>query len=313
MSAPPHDPKIERILLQTVPWEARKEGGNVLQDCLRDLWAKAVSIGFNHGEENLARAREEGFIEGKEAGLKDGMESGRESQEAVEAVVLPASTSEKRTVLSKEDSELIAELCSAVRAAKALEWLDGGNGLEEAISKLWETAAGVGFQCGRSKASVILSSPPRRSVAVAATQTDEVAASAAAPAPAPAVPRLDWAEDAAALPVVPSHSASPPVTPRDFSALCTGSPQPFASLQRRRRRPPTSTLNHSAHRRKPQQKNVFYCSTGRRAPLPYSHRPPSIPFPAPTSLPPSDALDWDQDPRLRDLGQALAALGWVRL
>jgi hypothetical protein len=24
-------------------------------------------------------------------------------------------------------------------------------------------------------------------------------------------------------------------------------------------------------------------------------------------------LDWDQDPRLRDLGQALAALGWVRL
>lgn len=65
-SPPPHDPKIERNLLQTVPWTARMEGGNLLQDCLRDLWEKAVSIGFNYGEENLARAREEGFAEGIE-------------------------------------------------------------------------------------------------------------------------------------------------------------------------------------------------------------------------------------------------------
>ncbi|KAJ6470561.1 hypothetical protein C8R47DRAFT_1200387 [Mycena vitilis] len=313
MSTPPHDPKIERILLQTVPWTARKEGGNLLQDCLRDLWEKAVSIGFNYGEENLARAREEGFAEGREAGLKEGIERERRKSQEAEAVALPAIASEKRAVLSKED-ELIAGLCSAVRGAKALEWLDDGKGLEEAISTLWETAADVGFQRGRSEASPIPSClPPRRSV-VAATQTDEVAA--AAPT-APALPRLDWAEDAAALPVVPPHSASPPATPRDFSALCTGSPQPFASLQRRRRRPPTSTFqNHSVHRdfiRRPRQKNIIHYPAGRRAPLPYSHRPPSIPFPTPTSLSPSDALDWDQDPRLRDLGQALTALGWVRL
>ncbi|KAJ6507203.1 hypothetical protein C8R47DRAFT_1100594 [Mycena vitilis] len=277
MSAPLHDPKIERILLQTVPWEARKGGGNLLQDCLRDF------------------------------------------REAAEASVLPANASEKRIALSKEDSELIGALCTAVYAQKALEWL-GDDGVEKSISALWETAAAIGLALGRSEAqqefqaSDVPPSPLPRSVTGVATQTDEVAA--AAP-PVPALPRLDWAEDAAALPVVPPHSASPPASPRDFSALCTGSPQPFASLQRRRRRPPTSTFqNHSVHRdfiRRPRQKNVIHYPAGRRAPLPYSHRPPSIPFPAPTSLSPSDALDWDQDPRLRDLGQALVALGWVRL
>ncbi|KAJ6514858.1 hypothetical protein C8R47DRAFT_493855 [Mycena vitilis] len=308
MSTPPHDPKIERILLQTVPWTARKEGGNLLQDCLRALWEKAVSIGFNYGEENLARAREEGFAEGREAGLKEGIERERRKSQEAEAVALPAIASEKRAVLSKEDNELIAGLCSAVRGAKALEWLDNGKGLEEAISTLWETAADVGFQRGKSEASLILSSAPCRSVVVAATQTDEAVTAA------PVLPCLGWAEDAATMPVVPSHTAPPPSTPRDFSALCTGLPQPFASLQRRRRRPPTSTFpNHLVLIRRSRQKNIIHYPAGRRAPLPYSHRPPSIPFPTPTSLSPSDALDWDQDPRLRDLGQALTALGWVRL
>ncbi|KAJ6511891.1 hypothetical protein C8R47DRAFT_1092587 [Mycena vitilis] len=235
------------------------------------------------------------------------------SREAAEASALPREASEKTLTLSKEDSELIGGLCTAVYSQKAMEWLDGGKGLEEAISELWATAAGVGFQHGRSEASPIPSClPPRRSVAVAATQTDEVAA--AAPT-VPALPRLDWAEDAATLPVIPSHTAPPLSTPRDFSALCTGSPQPFDSLQRRRRRPPTSTLqNHSVHRdfiRRPRQKNSVHYPAGRRAPLPYSHRPPSVLLPAPSSLSPS--VNWDHDPRLRDLGRALAALGWVRL
>lgn len=68
MSAPPpspRDPQIQRLLLQTVPWEARKKGGTVLQDCIVDLWEKALSIGFDYGEKNVARAREEGFEEGK--------------------------------------------------------------------------------------------------------------------------------------------------------------------------------------------------------------------------------------------------------
>ncbi|KAJ7840283.1 hypothetical protein B0H14DRAFT_3458194 [Mycena olivaceomarginata] len=78
MSGPPlssHDPQIERILLQTVPWDARQKGGSLLQDCLRNLWEKAVTIGFNYREENLVRVREEGFCEGKIAGFTEGVES----------------------------------------------------------------------------------------------------------------------------------------------------------------------------------------------------------------------------------------------
>ncbi|KAJ7658543.1 hypothetical protein B0H17DRAFT_346475 [Mycena rosella] len=296
---PPHNPKIERLLLQIVPWEARQEGGSLLQDCLRDLWEKAVSIGFNYGEKNLAHTREEGFSEGKEAGFKEGVESGRQTPEASEA---------------------------AVHHEKALE-----------AERVWGYDVGwkLCFEQLQSCASQTSVVPPPhpspRSLSVAATQTDTVSVVhfiAAAPTPMPApVPAplpapLDWAEDAATLPIFPLHSAPPPSTPRNFSALHTSSPQPFASLQRRRRcspRPPTSSLQNPAPQRnsirRPQQK----FGTIRRTPLLYSRSPPSIPFPAPTSFPPSNKpaakfpLDWDQDPCLRDLGQALAALGWVRL
>ncbi|KAJ7766569.1 hypothetical protein DFH07DRAFT_809424 [Mycena maculata] len=267
-----------------------------------------------------------------------------------------------RTELTAEDSLLITELCNDVLFHKNLEWMDEG-GLKESITRLWETAAAVGFRQGKeeakataerernvvtrqmeqervwgfdvgwklccelqqlpaSQASLVTSPPSPCSVSVAATQTDAVAVTpvviVATPTPAAAIPAptpapLDWAEDAATLPIVPLHSAPSPSTPRDFSALRTGSPQPFASLQRRRRRsprPPTSQQHHSNCR--PRKPRVPYAAN-RRTP------PSSIHVPAPTSFPPSDKpatkfpLDWDQDPRLRDLGQALAALGWVRL
>ncbi|KAJ6620603.1 hypothetical protein B0H10DRAFT_1945908 [Mycena sp. CBHHK59/15] len=186
---PPHDPKIKRILLQIVPWEARQKGGSLLQDCLRDLWEKALSIGFNYGEENLARAREDGFSEGKEARFKEGVESGRETPEASEAAVLHE---------------------------KALE---------------------------AERASPVPSSPPPLSVA--ATQTDTAAITPVVVAATVLVPEhssmptcLDWAEDAATLQICPAHSAAPPLPLRNFSALLMGSPQPFASLQRRHRRSP---------------------------------------------------------------------------
>ncbi|KAJ7235644.1 hypothetical protein B0H12DRAFT_1141414, partial [Mycena haematopus] len=250
---PPKDPRIERILLQTVPWEARQKGGSLLQDCLRDLWESAVSIGFNYGDENLARAREEGFSEGKEAGFKEGVESRSEIPEASEAAVLHE---------------------------QALE-----------VERVWGYDIGWKLGCELHKSRAL---PPT-------------------PTPAP----LDWAEDAAGLPIIPLHSASS-TTLRDFSALHTGIPHPFASLQRRRRRSPrplTSSKNHSHPIRRPQQKSGVHYAATRRA----SRPPPSIHFSAPTSFPPSDKpavpfpLDWDRDPRLRDLGHALTALGWVRL
>ncbi|KAJ6583103.1 hypothetical protein DFH09DRAFT_1437925 [Mycena vulgaris] len=299
---PPHDPKIERILLQTVPWEARKKGGSLLQDCLRDLWEKAVSIGFNYGEENLARAREEAFSEGKEAGFKEGVESGRETPEASEAAVLREKALEAERVWGYDVGW---KLCSEQLQLCALQ--------------------------------ASLAPPPHspRSLSVTATQTDTIAitpvvdAAAAAAALVPAhssTPEpLDWAEDAACLPTLPLQAESPPSTPRDFSALITGSPQPFGSLQRRRRRsprPPTSSSlqNHSPQKHsicRPQKKSTIHAAPRRKTPS-YYHLPTSIAFRAPTAFPPTDKpasqfpLDWDQDPRLRDLSQALTALGWIR-
>ncbi|KAJ7804161.1 hypothetical protein B0H14DRAFT_2885285 [Mycena olivaceomarginata] len=91
--------------------------------------------------------------------------------------------------------------------------------------------------------------------------------------PASPVP-LNWAEDAEALPIPSPHPPLTPPTPRDFSALCTGISRLFA------------------------------------------RKYPAFPFTAPSnSFPPGPMptqLDWDRDPRLRDLGRALAALGWVR-
>ncbi|KAJ7263578.1 hypothetical protein B0H12DRAFT_1068914 [Mycena haematopus] len=266
MSAPPQppkDPRIERILLQTVPWEARQKGGSLLQDCLRDLWESAVNIGFNYGDENLARAREEGFREGKEVGFREGVES-------------------------RSESEIPEASKAAVLHEQALE-----------VERVWGYDIGwkLGCELHQSRAS-----PPT-------------------PTPAP----LDWAEDAAGLPTLPLQAESPPSTLRDFSALFTGSLQPFASLQRRRRRSPrpatsSSPQNHSMQKqyvRRPQKRSTIRAAP-RRTPPSYSHPPPSISFRTPTSFPPSDKpaaqfpLDWDQDPRLRDLSQALAALGWVR-
>ncbi|KAJ7330334.1 hypothetical protein DFH08DRAFT_815251 [Mycena albidolilacea] len=77
MSVPPppsHDLPIECILLQTVPWDASQKGGNLLPDRLRNLREKAVTIGFNYGEENLAWVREEGFCKGKTVGFTEGVE-----------------------------------------------------------------------------------------------------------------------------------------------------------------------------------------------------------------------------------------------
>ncbi|KAJ7779591.1 hypothetical protein B0H16DRAFT_1448046 [Mycena metata] len=56
-SLPPNDAQIERVLLETVPWDARKKGGRVLQQCIRDLWDKAASMALNYTEEKYEKAR----------------------------------------------------------------------------------------------------------------------------------------------------------------------------------------------------------------------------------------------------------------
>ncbi|KAJ7739478.1 hypothetical protein B0H14DRAFT_2638245 [Mycena olivaceomarginata] len=279
MSAPPppsHDPRIEHILLQTVPWDARQKGGSLLQDCLRNLWKKAMTIGFNYGEENLARVREEGFCEGKIAGFTEGVES-----------------EHSKTVLESTEAAALHE--------KALE-----------AERVWGYDVGwklcSELQGGVQEVGTALSATPPLSLCIAATQTDPVA-----------VPPLNWAEDAGVLPIFPPpiHHSSPLSLPRDFSALSTGAQKPFASLQRRRRRPPrmhTTSQPRSSHPiATRQQHSRVYSATSQH--LQHSWRTPPAIFSSFSStlsgrLPVQ--LDWDRDPHLRDLGRALAALGWVR-
>ncbi|KAJ6572447.1 hypothetical protein DFH09DRAFT_1277400 [Mycena vulgaris] len=129
--------------------------------------------------------------------------------------------------------------------------------------------------------------------------------------------------DAAAFIILPQES-SPPLTvaeepilpsaapiPRDLSALQTGSPRPFGSLQRR-----------LARSRRPlrQKKSVIPPShpiITRRHPRGISHGKPvtttPVSSPPPRHAPPPHrVLDWDRDPLLSDLARALGALGWVR-
>ena len=127
--------------------------------------------------------------------------------------------------------------------------------------------------------------------------------------PTPA--RFDWADDAASIPIAPSSY------PRDLSGLKTGNLQPFGTLRqrtRRRRRP--------RHLFLPPQQSFL---------LPYvypSHSQPfitrchpsgigpgkpvtTVPSGTPTPATPVLGLNWDQDPRLVNLSQALRALGWI--
>ena len=106
---------------------------------------------------------------------------------------------------------------------------------------------------------------------------------------------FSWADDASALPTSPTL----PHPPRDLSGLRSSTANPFSSLKRRHRYPQNSYRRHS----QPRQKR-FYS---------HSNYYPSTTHPTCHSQPPFGvSLNWDQDPRLTDLNNALRALGWVR-
>jgi hypothetical protein len=128
--------------------------------------------------------------------------------------------------------------------------------------------------------------------------------------PTPA--HFDWAKDAASLPTAPSSRS------QDISSLKTGRPQPFGTLRqrtRRRRTPPQffQSSQQYFHLVRPS----FVQSQGfitRRHPSGIGPGKPVViaPFGGPPApVPPILNLDWDQDPRLMSLSQALCALGWV--
>ncbi|KAJ6461012.1 hypothetical protein C8R45DRAFT_1028970 [Mycena sanguinolenta] len=254
MSEPIFPPeKMDQLLGLLIPENVRKEGGEKLQERLRNMFDVAARIGHQQREKETANARREGHEAGRQEGLRECRGSHSEASAA---------------------SPHFASVATQTVAVNPPPF------------------------------------PPSRSLRVASTQTDAVTTVAAAPV------SLDWAEDAEALPIPSPHPSSMQPTPRDFSALCTGISRPFASLQRRRHRSPCSPSSwtqsrpvfrrhtkSSVYHRYP-QKNTPYSQSSFRFATPSNSYPPG---PVPSQL------DWDRDPRLRDLSRALIALGWERI
>src|SRR5271168_4358081 len=148
-------------------------------------------------------------------------------------------------------------------------------------------------------------SPPLPPVTSTAPVLDPPPETKSRSPPLPPSTRFDWANDAAtSLPILPSN---PP--PRDLSILRSSLPKPFSSLQRCGRRaqnysprPSHNYIPSSAPRQK------FY----RRRFQEPRHPPSWFRLNFNTFAPASSVLNWENDPRLLDLSQALKALGWIR-
>jgi hypothetical protein len=106
----------------------------------------------------------------------------------------------------------------------------------------------------------------------------------------PTPDRFDWAEDSEKLPTTLTFPQHPP---RDLSCLRSASAHPFSSLRRRRGHPKNRQTWNAQH-----SYGHSYSYSRHRSLHPHT------PFPA--------LLNWDRDPRLADLSNALHALGWVR-
>ena len=120
-----------------------------------------------------------------------------------------------------------------------------------------------------------------------------------------------WSDEACDLepatllyPLPPTNSGL-----RDLSALSSGA-NPWRSLQHCKGRG-----RRQINQRFRPHKTCFYHPQAPIPSLNYSHfvhRRHYPPAPAPPFSATSFSLNWDQDPRLADLSQALKALGWVR-
>ena len=143
-----------------------------------------------------------------------------------------------------------------------------------------------------TQANLTLSPPPQHLVPTSTT---------ADPVPPPiSKPKLDWADDAASIPIIPIFHVSPSSRARDISVLRSHAAHPFGSLQRRAR-----TFN-------PRQRTRIPMIT-RPPPTPVYSTKPTI---RPSTLPMEEKklesrAGWTADPRsLVKLAQVLELLGW---
>jgi hypothetical protein len=294
-ASPPdaRDPRIERILLQTVPWDVRKKGGTELQESLRDLWEKAVRIGFQWGEEQVERARQEGHNEGRIAGAQDALEKWKDT-EAAAAARREKDLEEERTW----GFEVGWKLCEEKNKVRG--------------PLLARTAVQTDTLNPVVDPGVAPTTPSICTVSDIATQTDVPVA--ATPTPE----SFDWAEDVEDLSMHSLPGPSPSLPARDISCLRSGVPQPFASLRRRHRRAPQKTFHSQNRSHSHSIRTTAHIWPTKNPRSTFIAHPPFTSRSLHTStifVPAGQSplrLDWDRDPRLHDLSWALMALGWVR-
>jgi hypothetical protein len=132
----------------------------------------------------------------------------------------------------------------------------------------------------------------------------------------PTSTQFSWAEDAASIPIMSPLTQTPAT--RDFSALQSESAKPFCTLQhcyhqsrgrpRTRRQFYTFPIHRNYLIQQPQHPPLITCYHPSGKPA------MTTPIRSPSQMPIKTVsqLDWDQDPRLRELGRVLGTLGWVR-
>jgi hypothetical protein len=126
--------------------------------------------------------------------------------------------------------------------------------------------------------------------------------------------RFSWADDAASIPII--SSSMPTLASRDFSALRSQSKTPFGTLQRRYQRSRGIRRTRQYFRTLPAQRTYSPWLQHNPPPITCYHpsgiRPGRHAITTPIHSVSTSHLDWDQDPRLHELGRVLGTLGWVR-
>ncbi|KIM35515.1 hypothetical protein M413DRAFT_32457 [Hebeloma cylindrosporum] len=286
---------LESIKLFLTAAAATPDGEN-----LKLLWARAFKEGFLMGqgssadtlEEKLEEARNQGFKEGSSSKVdlfEAGYDEGRRDEQGDWIIEGHGQHCGFQPTTVREDSSIQTDEPPPHVDAKPLP----------------QTLCSTPNTANSAVQTTLLS------IQDASSQTlphpslipDSVHATSAPPS------SINWADDAASLPISPS---CPP--PRDLSVLRSSSPKPFSSLQRRNKwsqahfsepfcnHKPFRPIHRQTFSRRHFRPSRF--SSTSFWPSQYPSRGPQF---ASTS-----ALNWEDDPRLLELSRALNALGWVR-
>ncbi|KAK7007162.1 hypothetical protein R3P38DRAFT_3212825 [Favolaschia claudopus] len=183
------------MLLENVPWTARKNGGTELQQCL-NLWDIAFGKGMDYAQKNEEQVRKERYEEGHAAGSKCSMEV-----PVTEVVVDRQKNCEEEGMWGFEVWRLYEEKTKSKKTN---------------VRDLSSTAIAV--QTDPPVLHSVAVDTPFPSLSDVATETDT-------PATAP----FDWAEHAQRQ---RAHGPRAPPPTRDFSSLRSGRAHPSASLHR---------------------------------------------------------------------------------